>query len=318
MARNRHIKRLKRTASYYLIRAIISFFRILPRRTALKIGALLGQTAAILAIRERRLALTHLTVAFGREKPPAEIRRITRDMFRIMALNFVDTVRVGDMIPEELEEICIPHHMERLHRALAGGRGVIGLTSHTGCWELLGAYLVAVGVPLSVIARRLYDHRLERLLIESREKSGIENITRGHDTRDVLRALKQGRLIGILIDQDYVNVKGMFVDFFGKPASTAVGPAVLSMKYGVPIVPVLTYRDERHRHHVCIGEPVSIKPSGDSEADREALTTACSQAIEAFIREHPEQWVWFHERWRTTPESADSSGLPVMVMEDKS
>jgi len=318
MARNRHIKRLKRTASYYLIRAIIGFFRILPRRTALGIGALVGRIAAIVAVRERRLARTHLAVAFGKEKPPEEIDRIARDMFRNLALNFVDTVRVGDMTPGELEDICVPHDMERLRRALDGGGGAIGLTSHTGCWELLGAYLTAVGVPLSVIARRLYDSRLERLLIESRERSGIENITRGQDTREVLRALKRGRLLGILIDQDYVNVKGVFVDFFGKPASTAVAPAVLSLKYGVPVVPVLTYRDDRHRHHVCIGEPLTIQSTGDTEADIEAMTAVYSRAIEAFVREHPEQWVWFHERWRTKPGPAKHDGSPVVAVGSES
>lgn len=309
MARNRYIRYIRRAVSYHLIRFCIWVFRILPRNVALWIGVVIGSILPVLTRKNFHRAATHLSIAFGETKTGKEIRTMVRSMFRCLAMNFIDTVRVGNMTPSELREVCVPHHLERLKKVLEEGHGAIGLTSHTGCWELLGAYLVSVGIPVSAVAKRLYDERLEKLLLESREKSGIENITSGRDTREVVRALKRGRLLGILIDQDYMDVKGVFVDFFGKPANTAVGPSVLSLRYGAPIVPVLTYRDRDHRHHICIGEPVTIEPSGDRETDIRRLTAASLASIEEFIREHPEQWVWFHERWRTSPEPVRHAGV---------
>jgi KDO2-lipid IV(A) lauroyltransferase len=190
--------------------------------------------------------------------------------------------------------------MERVREVTARGPAIF-LTSHTGCWELLGAYLAIEGIPLDVVARRIYDERLERMLIDSRESAGMGNISRGTGTREIIRSLNAGRGIGFLIDQDIKNVKGEFVDFFGIPAHTATAPAQLALRRGIPILPILTYRDDNHCHHACIGEPLMIDISGDIDRDIHALTSRCSEVTEAFIREHPEQWVWFHERWKTRP-----------------
>jgi len=302
MRRPRLVKKLKHDSVYIVVRCIIGFFRLLPRRAALFVGGILGNMTPYVAGKDYRLTLAHLTMAFGEEKPPEEIDRLARETFRMLALNFVDTIRLARMSPVEITGISVPHNMERFHEAFKRGNGVIGLTSHTGCWEFLGMYLAAIGIPVSTIARKLYDDRFEKLLVESRASGGMKTISRGENTRDVIRALRNGELLGILIDQD-MKVKSVFVDFFGKRASTATAPAMLSLRYDAPIVPIFTYRDALHRHHVCIGEQVTVERTGDMDRDVENLTAACSKAIEHFIREHPEQWVWFHRRWKTQPEA---------------
>ena len=298
MTRRKLFKRIKNNIIYVLIRVIIFFFRVLPRRAALGVGSVLGRIISYVARKELRLAVEHLTMAFGGEKSKKGILRLAHDTFRYIAMNFVETVRLKMMSPEEIKDVCVPHNMDRLWSALEKGHGAIGLTSHTGCWELLGAYLAVSGVPVSVITKRLYDPRFEKMLLETRASSGINNISRGHDTREVINTLKDGHLLGVLVDQD-TKVKGMFVDFFGKPAHTATAPALLSLKYKSPIVPMFTYSDREHRHHICIGEPVAINPTGDREKDINEITAKCSKVNEDFIREHPEQWVWFHKRWKT-------------------
>jgi Kdo2-lipid IVA lauroyltransferase/acyltransferase len=303
--RNRHLKRIKRTFSYYLIRVVIGLFRMMPRRVALWIGEVFGRIAPVIARKEMRLAREHLTMAFGSSMNQKEIDRLAREMFRYLSLNFIDTVRVRAVSQDEIRTICIPHHMERLHDAIAKGKGVVGLTSHAGCWELTGVYITTEGIPTSAVGAQLYDPRLQELLQDSREGAGIENIARGKDTREILKALKRGRLLGILTDQD-IKAKGVFVDFFGRSAHTAVAPAVLSLRYGAPILPILTWRDTGHRHHLCVGEPITVPPSGDFDTDVKALTAACSRVVEEFIREHPAQWVWFHKRWKQKP--PDSGG----------
>jgi len=302
------IKRIRREAAYLAIRSCVGFFRILPRWTGCLIASSLGRLIPFLDRKDYRLAVEHLTVAFGTEKDSREIRRLARESFRYLAMNFIDTIRIRAMSDQEVIDVCVPHDMDRVRKALERGHGIIGLTSHAGCWELLGAYLAVTGVPTSAIARRLYDHRLEDLLADTRTSRGILPISRGLNTRDIIRVLKKGYLVGVLIDQD-TNVKGEFIDFFGKKAHTATSPALLSLKYDSPIVPILTYRDSKHRHHICIGEPLEIEPSGDREHDIRELTILCSKATEDHIRAHPEQWVWFHKRWKTRPdmEVRDSS-----------
>lgn len=303
MTRKKHnpfVKRIRRETAYYLIRAVVGAFRLLPRRVALAVGSAVGRLAPYVVRSEYRRAVEHLTIAFSGEKTAGEIQGLARDMFRYLGMNFVDTARLSTMSADDIIGVSVPHNVERLHEEIAKGRGIIGLMSHAGCWELLGVYLASVGVPTAAIARKLYDSRLEDLLTDTRRAGGIKNISRGHDTRDIIRALRNGCLVGILIDQD-INVKGEFVDFFGKPAYTATGAALLSLKYGAPIMPVMTYRDDLHRHHICIGEPLTIEPSGDTDRDILELTARCSKATEDFIRAHPEQWVWFHKRWKTKP-----------------
>ncbi|MCE5250896.1 lysophospholipid acyltransferase family protein [bacterium] len=294
------IRRFRRDGAYCLILIFVWFFRLIPRKMAIAIGSLLGWIAPFFARKELRLAKEHLSMAFGSEKDPREINRLAHGMFRYLVLNFVDTVRLNAMKPDEIKAMCIPHDIDRYERLMEAGKGVIGLSGHMGCWELMGTYLALLGFPVDAVARKLYDPRLERLLIRSREQGGMNVISRGENTREILRAIKGGHLIGMLVDQD-MNIKGEFIEFFGRPAYTAVAPAFLSLRYGVPIIPLFTCRDSNHYHHIYAGEPLHIEPTGDMEHDVRELTALCSKATEDFIREYPEQWVWFHRRWKTTP-----------------
>lgn len=297
----------RRQTAYVLVRAVVSFFRVLPRGSALAVGGFIGGLLPFVAPRERRLAEKHLSLAFGDSMTPDTITRTVRGMFRNLALNFVDTVRIAVMTPEEVIDVCVPHGMDNFREAHSRGNGVVNLSSHAGCWEMMGTYLAATGMDLHVVAKKLYDPRLEELLDRSRADGGMKVISRGNNTRDIIRALKSGGAVGMLVDQD-IKVRGVFVDFFGRPAHTSTAPAMLSLRYGAPIVPFFTYRDGMHRHHVCVGDEVRIEPTGDTERDILDLTARCAKVTEDFIREHPDQWVWFHRRWKTRPEAQQNGG----------
>ena len=300
MRKNKLLKKIKYDVIFYFVRIIIGFFRILPRRAALFIGSVIGRIIPYFARKEFNRAVKNLTIAFGEEKEKKEIFHLARETFRYMAMNFVETARIKVMSKDEVKECFVPHNSDRLWNAVKQGEGIIGLTAHVGCWELNAVYLTAIGVKVSAIAKKLYDPRLEKMLLESRAIGGIHIISRGGKTRDIVRDLKEKRFLIVLVDQD-TKVKGVFVDFFGKPAHTALSPAQLSLNYNIPILPFFTYRDNRHIHHACFGEPITIEPTGDKEKDMEEITLQCSKATENFIREHPEQWVWFHKRWKTKP-----------------
>jgi Kdo2-lipid IVA lauroyltransferase/acyltransferase len=308
MSRRRILRRFRRDSAFLLIRAAVVFFRLLPRRAALAVGSSLGRIAPLLFRREYRLAVSHLTLAFGNEKSQSEIRRIARESLRNAALNFTDTARIGAMTEEEIRSVCVPHDMDRAFAQLRKDRGVVCVSAHTGCWEMLGSYFVLSGIPSAVIARKLYDPRLETLLHRSRTGAGMRVISRGEDTRNIVRALREGYFLGILIDQDISKTKGVFTDFFGMPALTVTAPAFLALRYDLPVMPIFTWRDENHRHHFSVGEPIPKDTTGDQERDIALLTARCSEAVESFIRGHPEQWVWFHQRWKTTPPETEGKG----------
>ncbi len=304
----RPVKRIKNDIAYWLIRFVVGFFRMIPRSPALAIGETLGRLAPFIVRKDYRRIIEHLTIAFGNEKSSAEIEAIARRIYPNIFKNFVDAARIIVMSDKEVLSVCVSDSFEKLKEPLAAGKGVIALSAHAGSWEFIGPYLTAQKVPTAEVSKELYDPRLEQMLLETRTHNGIVNISRGSNTRDIIRVLKEGYLIGLLIDQD-TKVKGVFVDFFGKAAHTATAPAVLSLKFGAPIVPLFTWRDEKDCHHMCFGDPLVIEPSGDSEKDIYELTRQCSIATEAFIREHPDQWVWFHRRWKTRPpEKGATSG----------
>jgi len=293
-------KIVKKTFVYFLIRLIIWIIRSLPRNIALGVCEKLGRIAFAVLNKEREKTIKHLKMAFGKEKNVNEIHTIARNVFMNLGRNLVDTVRVSDMSTEDILSFTKSEGTEHVENALAKGRGGIILSAHAGAWEYLGGFIAAKFGGLHVISKKLYDPRLERILVQSRHKSRYRNLSRGNSSREIIKTLRSNKLLAILIDQD-TKVKGIFVDFFGQPAHTATAPAVLSLKYGSSIIPSFIYLDEDNVQHTVFRELISIEPTGDSEEDVRRTTQECSYAIESFIREHPDQWVWMHRRWKTKP-----------------
>ena len=178
-----------------------------------------------------------------------------------------------------------------LRDLLDQGRGVLLVTGHLGCWELLGAWL-AQGVPrAAVVTGTVRNPAVDRLLQDRRRALGIEPLARSRGARPVLRALAAGAAVGVLIDQN-TGVASAPVSFLGHPAPTPLGPARIARRRGVPLLPAVMVREEVGwvvRHGVPI-DPAAA----DDEYD---LTARCNRALEEMIWRNPDQWVWFHDRW---------------------
>ena len=226
-----------------------------------------------------------------------------REVFVHLAKNAIDVMRLGSNTKEALDRIVAAEGLEHLDRASEEGKGIILLSGHIGNWELLGAYLALKGYPLSVVGRSLNNRRLDRLLVAHRERFGLRNIARGKATRQILRALRRGEMVGFLMDQD-TKIAGTFVDFFGRPAYTPTGPVTLALKLGTPIVPVAIHREQDDTYHLVVRPPIELARTDDGTEDERINTAICSKILEDFIREHPAQWVWMHSRWKTKPLSS--------------
>ena len=209
-------------------------------------------------------------------------------------------MRLGSNTKEELDRIVAAEGLEHLDRTSEEGKGVVLLSGHIGNWELLGAYIAMKGYPFSVVGRSLNNPRLDRLLVAHRERLGLKNIARGKATRQILRALHRGEMVGFLIDQD-TEVEGAFVDFLGRPAYTPTGPVTLALKLGAPIVSAAIHREQDDTYHVVVRPRLEPARTDDVAEDIRVNTAICSKVLEDFIREHPAQWVWMHRRWKTKP-----------------
>ena len=307
MARRSLWRRLRRATrdprNAALARAIGGFSRALgalPMPAALAVGRGLGTAAHALLATPRRLAVAHMGLAFP-ELDLATRRRLVRATFRHAGQAFAE-LSLFETILRRPDYVRL-EGVEALDTALARGRGAIAVTGHVGNWELLAAWAAAIGYPITVVVRRVNDLRFHSLIGRFRAAAGVEVLVRD-DPRFVAAvgdALRRNRVVAMLIDQD-TRGAGVFVPFFGRPAHTPPGAALLALRARVPVVTAFIERRPEGGHLVRVAPVPAELPRG-REGVRE-LTARLTAAIEAQIRRSPAEWVWWHERWRKQPSAA--------------
>lgn len=263
-------------------------------------GRRLGDLGYVLTPRRRRIALVNLTLAFP-DVASTTRRRLCRRSYQHFGVMLMELAALlARPLEETLAGIRIAG-LEHVRSAMRQHGRVLLLTAHLGNWELLPAVCRLTPYRLSVVLRPLDAPWLDRLATRLRERSGVELIDKRAALRPVLRALAHGGMVGILLDQNAARREGVFVPFFGRTASTSRSLAVLALRTGTPIVPAFIRREDGGTHRVVVEPALPLPPPGDLETAIVALTARCTEAIEAAIRETPEQWLWMHDRWRTRP-----------------
>lgn len=288
---------------YLLFRAFALLGQTLPEGWALALGDWGGWLVGeVLGIR-RGVVEDQLRQAF----PGTDSRwrrGLRRACYRHLGREAVAALRLGRLGPEEIRRRTTVEGLEAFEAAVAVGRGVILVTGHLGNWEIGGAALAARGVPLEVVAQRLRNPLIQEELERNRRRLGMKVILRGDAPREVLRALRSGMVVGILGDQD-ARKGGIFVDFFGRPASTARGPALFCLRAGAPLFLGVALREGGvGQHYRVVLEPVPFSPSGEVEADIYRWTERYTRLLEEKIRRAPAQYFWLHRRWKTPPAPA--------------
>jgi len=291
-------KRRKNDLVFLLAFCGIALCRSIPHTIGMRLGAFIGGLAYYVLPTERKRALEHLAIAFSEEKSLAERKKIAHACFQNLGRNAVETVNLK-RIRNDVNFRITYEGKEYMDQALSLGRGAILLTAHVGNWELLGCFMAWSGYTLNAVARKISDSRLNRILLNFREGESVRVIQRDSPTagRQLLKAIKNNEIVGILIDQD-TTVKGVMADFFGKKANTPAGPAILARRRAVPVVAYHIYRVSDWEHRIVARPPFEIVQTDDISKDIETNTEIFNSVIEQFIREHPEQWVWHHRRWR--------------------
>ena len=290
-------KKKRNDLLYLLARVAVRLFRTLPLHMGIRVGGLLGRFAYGLLRRERLRALEHLDIALSDGMNLKERKGIAAGCFENLGKNAVELVNFP-RLRNELDRRITLQGREYLDETLAKGRGVIWITGHLGNWELMACYMATLGYPFRVVARKLYDERLNRLLLGFREEADVRVILRDSPdaARQMLMALRNGEVIGMLIDQD-TRVKGVMADFFGRKANTPAGAAILARRRSVPVLAGFIHRVSDRSHRIVIHPPIEISETEDVEGDIVTNTERFNRVLEREIREDPEGWVWMHRRW---------------------
>jgi KDO2-lipid IV(A) lauroyltransferase len=171
-----------------------------------------------------------------------------------------------------------------------------------GNWEVASWAVSRIG-RLSVVARPLDNRLLEREIVRFRGKLGARVISKFQAAKPILESLRRNEMVALLIDQNVLRSQAVFVDFFGFPAATTPSLAFFHLRTRSPIVPVFCHMTPSFSYVVKIGKPLEFGLGGDSKQDVLKITQCSTKIIEAEIRDHPSHWFWFHNRWKTRPES---------------
>jgi KDO2-lipid IV(A) lauroyltransferase len=214
---------------------------------------------------------------------------------------FMEVLSFPLLNKQNIQEAVTFSGLEHLIAALSKGRGVVLATSHSGNWELLGNALALQDMPIVGVAQKQTNAAMDKFINEYRTMFGMQ-VAYKSGVRDMVRLLGQGKIIGLLMDQD-AGYDGVFVDFFGRPAATPTGPAALARLMDAPIVPCFITETSPGRHQVIVHPMLEVEKTPRRDDDVFNTTKALTKIVEEHVRKFPQEWFWLHNRWKHQPKN---------------
>jgi len=286
---------------YALAWCVVKAIGALPRPLARAAGIGLSQAVFLFHRKLRRVGMRNLALAFP-DKSPKERRKIVRGVFTSLGRQFAEICLFPRYTRENVEKIVTYDGFENFDRDSERGKGVLFLTGHLGGWELSAFSHSLYGHPLHFVMRPLDNPYLDALVRRYRTMHGNIPILKDDPVRELLRAMKAGATVGILMDTNMTPPEGIFVDFYGIPACTASGLARIALRTDAAVLPGFTLWDPvLRRYRLRFDPPVKLIRTGNNENDIVANTQLFTKVIEDFVRHYPDQWLWVHRRWKTRP-----------------
>jgi Kdo2-lipid IVA lauroyltransferase/acyltransferase len=286
---------------YAAVWLIVKSLGVLPRPIARSFAAGVVRLFYAFLPRLRKIAEVNLRIAFP-EWNDAQRHSVVRGMLSNLGWMAAEFARFPKYSRENIEQIVVLDGHENFLEGQRRGKGVLYLTGHIGAWELSSFAHALYGFPLHYMARRIDNPRIDALVNGYRCLSGNRPIFKNESARLMLKVLNDSGTLGILADQNTMPEEAVFVDFFGKQASTTTGIARVALHTGAAVVPGYAIWDEPSRkYRLRFEPPVELIRTGDTERDVFENTQKFTKVIEEIIRKYPEQWAWMHGRWNTRP-----------------
>jgi KDO2-lipid IV(A) lauroyltransferase len=300
------MKRRRRPAIDYLVylavRATVAIAQAMSVEQSYAFARLLAAVLYRVDRRHRVVGMENLHAAFGDRYTEAERDAIVRGVYRHFCMMVMELLHIPRKLRRSTwnERITLVGHEKVIDRLLKGGP-VVMLTGHFGNWEMAGYLFGVFGFPPYSVARTLDNPYLDRFLRSFRERTGQKMIPKTGGYDQMLHVLRTGGVLSFLADQD-AGQNGLYVEFFGRPASTHKAIALLAIEHNAPVV-VGYARRVGPGFHYEVGCPEIIEPTewtGTAD-DARLLTQRYTSALEQIIRRDPEQYLWLHRRWKHQP-----------------
>jgi len=286
---------------YALVWCLVNAIGVLPRPVARAVGIGLAQLIWLLHAKLRRVGMRNLEMVFP-EMSRRERRKILRGVFTSLGRQLAELCLFPRYTSQNVSQVVIYDGFENFDRAAQLGKGVLFLTGHLGAWELSAFAHSLYGHPLRFVMRPLDNPYLDQLVRHYRTMHGNIPILKDDPVRELLRSMKEGATVGILMDTNMMPPQGIFVNFFGIPACTPSGLARIALRTDAAVVPGFTIWDPVLRKYRLRFDPaLKLVRTGDNHSDIVANTQLFTKVIEDFVRRYPDQWLWVHRRWKTRP-----------------
>jgi KDO2-lipid IV(A) lauroyltransferase len=294
--------RFRTNLEYWLVRSILGFFSLMPLSWAVRLGVAIGPLGLWFA-KLRRTGELNLELAFP-EISSSERERLLRGSFQNLGRLLGLFSHFLQMTPDTIRQIVDYDQtgLPDVRKAEAEGRGILFLTAHIGVWEFISFAWGAIERPGSFIVRRIDNPRIETLVEKFRTRLGNETIDKTAAVRSCLRVLRQGSWLGILADANTHPKEGVFVPFMGQLACTTAGAATFALRTNAAVIPIAAlWQKDRQRYLIYLDRQIELTRTGNHERDVAVNTARFTEAIERMVRQHPEQYLWVHRRWKTRP-----------------
>ncbi|MGH9560558.1 MAG: lysophospholipid acyltransferase family protein [Terracidiphilus sp.] len=292
---------------YGLVRAVAGCLGRMPRGVARLLACGLAFAVYTCFGRLRGVGVRNLAMALPELSPEAR-KGILKRVYLHLGWQLVEFCRMGRYAPENTRDWIRTEGLEHYLAAQARGKGVLIITGHLGAWELSAFYHSLMGHPMGMIIRNLDNRPLDAYVNGIRSMYGNFTISKDDFGRGLLKAVRSGGTLGILMDTNMTPPQGEFVKFFGIDACTGTGLAHLARQTGAAVLPgFMLWEPDERRYVLRFGPELEMPRTADKAADILEGTRRAMAVIEAWIRRYPDQWLWIHRRWKTRP--AGEAGL---------
>ncbi len=304
------IKQILKSLKYSIIIGLIKFLlfivKIIPWKWTSIFCGQLGILSFYIVKNERQCAIKTLTIAYGQEKSKDEIYQMAKELFYNLGRGVAEiavkfTVKDKEKFFSNVEVVGLEHVQEAYDR----GKGVINIIPHLGCWEGGPKAFTLLGFSAGAVAKNLSNERLNSWVMKNREFDGFKVLPRGSTYKTILMFLKENNGLAMLIDVDS-SIKSVFVDFYGKPAHTPIGAAMLALDSDAAVITSAYVRTKGNNFKLIISKPFELIRTGDRKEELHLNTALFHKEVEKLIKKYPTQWVWMHQRWKTTPEMVEA------------
>jgi KDO2-lipid IV(A) lauroyltransferase len=287
-------------AEYVFLRAVVAILSPLGIRRASRVGARIG-TLGYWPLGIRRDVVTrHLAACFPELDARARVR-LARESYEHLGRVAMETALMSRLGPESLRDLFEGvDGWEAIERGRAQGKGLVLVAGHLGNWELSGAYLSAIGVPVAAVAKRQLNPLVDGFVNRTRRRLGMAVVFDDEAVRRLPRMLRDGYAFGLLADQSALGA-ATHVPFFGRPARTPRGPAVFALRFGAPLIFVCAARQPNGKFRLIL-EEVDVQRTGDLDADVDVTVARFTGVLEKWVRRFPGQYLWAHRRWKRQPD----------------